>query len=82
MDVRIVEKILAAEEKPFPPLQIYLTINDLAARYEVSTKTIRRWADSYVLPLDIDSRLGIRRWDIEELMEFEEDVKIENESTY
>lgn len=77
MDIRILEKLRVGMSKPFPDMQCYLTIRGLADRYEVSTRTIRRWADDlYVLPLDIDSELGIRRWDIEELLEFEDDVRI------
>lgn len=80
MDVRIMSKILEAGDKPWPELQCYMTIKDLSERYDVSKRTIRRWADENILPLDIDSELGIRRWDIEELEEFEDDVRIQAES--
>lgn len=65
-------------KKPFPEGQIYVTAANLAERYEVGFRTIHRWAKKGFLPLTIDSEMDLSRWDIEELQDYEDDVKREN----
>ena len=71
------QQVAAARGKPDPEHLIYLTTKHLAERYDVSTRTIRRWIKEDFLPLDIDSAMSLKRWDLEELKEFEEDVFIQ-----
>lgn len=75
-------QVALASTKPFPPCQIYMVAGDLAKRYDVTIKTIRRWIASDFLPLEIDSPMKLLRWNIEELKEFEEDVINEIESPH
>lgn len=67
-------QVVAAKDKPWPEGQIYMTAGDLARRYDVTSRTINRWLDAGFLPLDIDSQMTMKRWDIEELQEFEDDI--------
>lgn len=81
MDLRVLRNLSRGVGKPLPNDRVYLTIKDLAKRYEVSERTIKRWvASDEVLPLTIDSEYPVNRWDIEELKEFEDDIREQIES--
>lgn len=67
-------QVVAAKDKQWPVGQIYMTAGDLARRYDVTSRTIHRWLSTGFLPLEIDSQMTMKRWDIEELQEFEDDI--------
>ncbi len=67
-------QVIHAKDKPWPEGKIYVTAGELAKRYEVIPRTIRRWLESEFLPLNIDSQMKLLRWDIEELQEFEDGI--------
>lgn len=78
MDKRILKKILMARETPFPKHQIYVTVKDLAERYETTSETIRRWELNEILPYPVMSEMVRSRWDIEEIKGFEDELKVKN----
>lgn len=57
--------------KPLSPDTLYLSVDDVAARFSVSTDTIWRWTRLGKFPKPVKIGAGTARWWMSDLLAFE-----------
>lgn len=57
--------------KPLSPETLYLSVDDVAARFSVSTDTIWRWTRLGKFPKPVKIGAGTTRWRMSDLLAFE-----------
>lgn len=61
--------------KPIPPETLFFTVEQVAARYSVSTESIWRWTrlDRFPRPVKLGS--GTTRWRLSDLLDHDEKLR-------
>lgn len=58
----------------WPEDVIYVTMQDVLDRYEITRATLYRWMDLGVFPKPIEYQHSVNRWSIEELRKWEDET--------